>query len=176
MEINEELARIYNRVKVGFEKDAKLAIAEAKTVALASSDQLANRIAEGIGKQGGEGTVACKKFGVDYRLFGPDGVVVGRPDGLKNTSQGQLEGVFGPGMPKRRAFPAQQIGDKKEKAKTLPWRVLHKESALCQSIKICSQAANSPRGQKQDEYRRGTAGCNLRSSTNHGVRRTVTGW
>ncbi len=79
VEIVEELARIHNRVKEGLERDAQRAIAEAKTVALACSDQLANRIAAGMHKQGGARVVTRRKLGVDCRLFGPDGVVVGRP-------------------------------------------------------------------------------------------------
>ena len=43
-------------------------VSHPKTAALASSQGLADKIAEAIGIP--EGVVVCKKLGVDYRLFG----------------------------------------------------------------------------------------------------------
>ncbi len=58
---------MHDRVKNGRESQAKLAIAEAKAVALASSEGLS----------------------VDYRLFRPDGVVVGRRDATGQKDAGR---------------------------------------------------------------------------------------
>ncbi len=60
-------------------------MAQTKTVVLASSREIADKLASRIGVE--KGVAARKKLGVDYRLFGPDGVVVSRPS-QKGTRKG----------------------------------------------------------------------------------------
>ena len=46
----------------------ELMVAHSKTTAVASSEEMAHKIAQAIGIP--KGVVVCKKLGVDYRLFG----------------------------------------------------------------------------------------------------------
>ncbi len=72
-----ELAKVHKRVQAGMLDEVELQVAHPKTVALASSQSLAGKMCQRIGTE--RGVTTCKKLGVDYRLFGPDGTLTGRP-------------------------------------------------------------------------------------------------
>ena len=67
-EVVEMLRLVHERVQEGMRDQAELMVSHPKTAALASTQGLADKIAIAIGFPAG--VVVCKKFGVDYRLFG----------------------------------------------------------------------------------------------------------
>jgi hypothetical protein len=56
------------KVQDGRRDQVELMVAHSKTTAVASSEEMAQKIAQSIGIP--KGVVVCKKLGVDYRLFG----------------------------------------------------------------------------------------------------------
>ena len=68
----ELLLQVHTGVQEGMRDQVELMISHPKTAALASTQELAEKIAVAIGIPAG--AVMCKKLGVDYRLFGGGGL------------------------------------------------------------------------------------------------------
>ncbi len=92
MEVSKALASLHERVKAGISAEAGMVIAEAKTVAIGSSMEVAQELGVAI-RRAGEGSIMCKKLGVDYRI------------GIGSQARGKVVGRKG-----KRQRPGQKVG------------------------------------------------------------------
>ncbi len=61
------LSKVHGKLQEGLRHEVELQVAQAKTAAVASSKEVADKIAQAIGIP--QRVAVCKKLGVDHRLF-----------------------------------------------------------------------------------------------------------